>query len=826
MVLFRSSDIGRNWYQDLRSTSLKLTEILDEMNHLRKNIELQKKSITSQLEAAFKKRKNNVLLNLKRDVFNLRLTRLKKYNSESLEEVEGLDLDLFLKTTLKKEQLESVFENQFEKVLINNRRVLQSEVDNEELLKTIIFFNENIYEKLDKYMSVDAANHNKKLKKLDFFLVKLMMRASMKTSPFSFLTKIGSASPKFNAKSTNNVEINHAMVLQMFFGFLRKDAKALQLIPTKVANFGKRDSKIYYVSQHSTSNSKKVFETSDKFIEFQLHPHVIDFLERNKQQEVTFDMFKDYLLSHKLYKGQELKLYQKLVELKVLIQKVNIGANRDILTNMISFLNRYSLNPEFVSALSALKMSISQFETGSVEERRKAWAQISRISSQWTQEKMNFGNEVLFEDIVSKESVVDETSPQITDEFIGYVTDFVLLFDVNIRVQYELASLFHAEYSDETIGLSNSSMLNEIFFNNLHHFYPYYQDINYRYQEATAEEVHVLDDLRDQFVQELKELIDQSSAEELNIKPLIKKYVEQIPRDYKEHSELSVTLFTQNDDQRTVVNEIYDGQEKFLSRFKDFFEQSSEDEDYLSYIEKNYNGKNYYEIDELFGFNGGIHDRNQQQGVNLNIGYQQFQKESRPFIDDFSVMYDDEKRKLKLLDIYGKEARIAYKSSLVPIFLPGILSVMLLLFQSGRLNFDVNGIGKTRDYLPRLSFDDVVMYRQRWNLDHKDIKHWIDNSINDADRYQEVQNHFQQRNLPKQFFMKFYKHEDEFAREKPIFIDVDIPVLFRLFINECKRSMGKGVEIFIEEALPGPETPLKEYMVEYTVDKVTAAVTV
>src|SRR5699024_2764737 len=143
---------------------------------------------------------------------------------------------------------------------------------------------------------------------------------------------------------------------------------------------------------------------------------------------------------------------------------------------------------------------------------------------------------------------------------------------------------------------------------------------------------------------------------------------------------------------------------------------------------KNYNGKNYYEIDELFGFNGGIHDRNQQQGVNLNIGYQQFQKESRPFIDDFSVMYDDEKRKLKLLDIYGKEARIAYKSSLVPIFLPGILSVMLLLFQSGRLNFDVNGIVTIRYDLIFLSFDYVVIFLLSQVLDHKDIKHWIDNS--------------------------------------------------------------------------------------------------
>ncbi|RLL42880.1 lanthionine biosynthesis protein [Oceanobacillus piezotolerans] len=826
-VLYRGSDIGKEWYRSLQSNSIELSAILEKIHVLEKEIEEKKHHIIFLLEQRFQSDRNKVLLNIKRDAFNLRINRLRKYNEETLPEINIIDLNGLIELLEEKTKLEGEFQEKYDEVLDSNRKTIQSEINNEVLLKTIIFFNDKIYKKVEKYMSIKVKEHNKKLKKLDFFLVKLMMRASMKTSPFSYLTKVGSATPSFKVNNTENVEVNHAMVMHIFYRFLRTNKKALENVPVIVSNFGRRDTKIYYVSQHSTKNSKKVFETSDKFVEFGLDQVVIDFLETYKHQELTFRMFKGFLQSKDLYRGHELNLYQKLVELKVLIQKVDIGSGRSILTNMISFLNRYSLDSKFVEALQLLRLSLEQFQKGNVEQRRAAWSQMKDVSRQWAQADMDFGNEVLFEDIVSPVEVKDEISPYISEEFINCLTDFILLFDVNIRVQYELAAMFQKQFGKENVRLSNSKMLNEVFFSNIQHFYPYYQNSSYRYEGATAEEVHVLDDLRDQFIYELKQLLaQQPDAEEIDIKPLIKKYVKRIPSDYKVNSETSVTLFAQTTGEKIVLNDVYDGQEKFLSRFKDYFARTENDKEYPAYVDKNYMRKNYYEVEELFGFNGGIHDRKQQQRLNLNIGYQQFQDRDLPSIEDFFVQYDENSRKLKLLDANYKDARIAYKSSLVPIFLPGVLSVMLLLFQSGRLNFDVNRIGKVRDKLPRLTFDYVVMYRRRWNLDANVQKQWLDELNNDAKRYQQVLRYFQKMDLPKQFFLKFYKRDDSFSREKPIFIDLDVPILFRLFIHECKQAIEQDTKMYVEEAIPGANDTLREYMVEYTVDKIPNVVPV
>ncbi|WP_157911761.1 lanthionine biosynthesis protein [Alteribacter populi] len=819
LVLYRGSDISKEWYFKMKSTSGQLTKLISDIKVLTKKIELEKDALTAQLSDHFAKNKNKLVLNVKRDVHNLRLKKMKRYDEETLQVLKEIDLSVILQLLNIKEKLETEFTTAYKDVLDRNREILQCNINDEELLKTIIFFNEMIYEKVGKYMNTDTKSHNKKLKKLDYFLVKLMMRASMKTSPFSYLTKIGSSSPSFTSIHSANVEVNHAMVFNMFYGFLRSNEDAIKKIPVEVANFGRKASKIYYVSQHSTTNSKKVYETSDKFVEFQLEPSVIDFIEKYKGKELTYAHFKSYLNSLQLYQGQEIKVFKKLVELKVLIQKVNVGANRDILTSMIGFLKGYKLDPKFIDALHTIHASMNRFENGGIEERRSAWSEVKAISNQWACHGMKFGNELLFEDVVFNKNEKDLVSHKVTDEFITCLSDFILLFDVNIRVQYELAELFRLQYGNEIVGLSNSKMLNEIFFRNINFFYPYYQSIEYRYDNAIAKEIHILDDLRDGFIKELTVMMDQFSESELNIKPLIMKYANKIPNHFKSNSETSLTLFAQHTDEKVVINDVYDGQEKFLSRFKDFFEVSEQNEDYIAYLNKNYTNKNYYEVDELFGFNGGIHEREYRNKVNLNIGYQKFKSPDLPSIDEFYVKYDGDTRKLKLLDHQFKNAKIAYKSSLVPIFLPGVLSIMLLLFQSGRLNFDVNRIGLMREQLPRLTFDQIVMYRRRWNLNHDQLLQLIERSAHENERYKMLLHYFQFNNLPRQFFLKFYKNEDQFSREKPIFIDLDIPLLFRLFVNECKSSVSQNTKMYIEEALPGPSSPLREYMVEYTVDK-------
>ncbi|MFD1900433.1 hypothetical protein GQR36_11325 [Enterococcus termitis] len=190
----------------------------------------------------------------------------------------------------------------------------------------------------------------------------------------------------------------------------------------------------------------------------------------------------------------------------------------------------------------------------------------------------------------------------------------------------------------------------------------------------------------------------------------------------------------------------------------------------------------------MFGFNGGIHDRVYTQKLNLELGNQRFSDTEHPSVSDFSVMYDQSSSKLKVLDHEGQKARVAYKSSLVPVFLPGVLSVLLLLFQSGRINFDINYFLKKRTEMPRINFENVVLYRKKWNLQLADLNKLVEQSEDDIALYLNGNEYFKEQELPKTFFLKKYRLGEEISAMKPMFIDIKVPALFKHFISEIKGS--------------------------------------
>ena len=397
--------------------------------------------------------------------------------------------------------------------------------------------------------------------------------------------------------------------------------------------------------------------------------------------------------------------------------------------------------------------------------------------------------------------------------FLKILSDFILLFDVNIRVQYEIGQLFRQEYDGDIVKLTNSNLLNNVFFSKIHHFYPYYQDQNYRYDGAVAEEIQLLDDLRDAFLSEFKSLMAgvDPTTDHLDLSKLILKYTEQIPQHIKNDIDISYTLFMQYaGEDNIVLNDVYDGHEKFISRFKDFFESAYENEEYAEYTNKTFKENNYYEIDELFGFNGGIHERKDLETAKLEVGYEQFNNEDGHKVNDIQVKYNNQTKKIEFLDNHNEVCKIVYKSSLVPIFLPGVLSVMLHLFQSGRLNFNIPTLVQGNDYVPRLTMGNVILSRKKWGLDFVEIKAIIEAIENQEDLYIALNEYFSEKGLPKSFFLKYHRAEGSFMIEKPLFFDLEVPLLVRLFVNEIKEGA------YLEEVLPDVQIPLNEYLVEYS----------
>lgn len=819
LSLYRGSDISDKWYFEMKDTANELLNLLDLKKKNEEKIEIEKDKVISIIESEFAVTKETQLLNIKRDIHNLRVNKIKKYG---LDENQTIDLSGLLKAIEEKETLASLLLLKYDESYLNSRKIIHREIRNESLRKTVIFFNRNIYKNIDKYLETDVENHNKKIKKLDNFIINILMRSSMKTSPFSYLTKTGAVNKEYDTKKVKNIEINHALIYRIFLEKTRTDSEALKKIPVVVSKFGVKGSKIFFVTQENVKQSKKIYETSDKLAELSLDSKVIDFLKSKQGEEIFYSQFNDFLQENNLYPENELKVFKKLVSIKILAQRIVVNSKRNLIGEMIEYLKLNNICEDLMSKFIEMNERLDEFVNCEFGNRLKHWEDIEGIIKELSVDIPSFGTEILYEDILFPTNTKDELQEAVKDKFslrfFDTITDFLLLFDVNVRVQFEVANLFKNIYGDREVQLSDSKLLNEVFFEKLRYFFPYFQDMNYRYAEAIAPEVKILDDLRDEFKNYFDKCIDEST-DSINLYEIIEKFTSRIPDYIKKNNEYSMTFFYQLSNNQVVLNDIYDGQEKFLSRFKDFFDNYNEDPKYQSYIEKNYTQKNYYEITELFGFNGGIHERRYKQKLNLNIGNQRFIDEENQSVEDFKVVYSEKYKKLLFLDKNEKVSRIAYKSSLVPIFLPGVLSVLLLMFQSGRINFDINYFLKRKKHINRIKFDDIIMYREKWNLNGCDIREILDNSKDDLELYIKFKDYFSENILPNKFFLKKYRGESEISGMKPMFVDIEVPLLLKYFITEIKEKMNEDTVFYIEEVLPEFENNLIEYMVEYTIDK-------
>lgn len=813
--IYRGTNISDDWYFKMKEYSEEIQSVVTKLNELQLAIEEEKNFVVSQIEEKFSQEKEPKLLNLKRDVHNLRRVRLQKYSGD-------VCLQQLLTLLKQQEEIKTSLTETYMEAVQKSRTVLQEEIANEQLKKTILFFNRTIYKNVEKYLSKPIDQHNKKDKKLDNFIINLLMRSSMKTSPFSYLTKTGSTGNRFSITKEVNVELNHALLFRIFLESIRSDAGALKKIPVQVSKFGQRDNKIFFVTQENVPQSRKIYETSDKLVEMKIDEKVIEYLKEQQGQTIIYEEFEQFLKQHTLYSSYELEVFKKLVSTKVLVQKVTVVAERGLVKQIIEYLNDNQICETLREQFQFIEEKQRAFEIAEVEERLSIWQDIEAIIKQLSESIPSFGTEILYEDVLfgSKEnkSNIDDIKDKFSQTFFQEMTSFLLLFDVNIRVQYEVAALYKEKYGNEMISLSDSNLLNQVFFEKLRYFFPYFQDMDYRYTNAIAPEVKLLDDLRDEFKESFLDYLETNDSSEIDFQKVIAPFSKRIPDSIKSGNEFSMTFFYQLYQDKVILNDIYDGQEKFLSRFKDFFGDLENSKDYKEYVEKNYYDKNYYEVTELFGFNGGIHDRVYNQKLNLELGNQRFSDTEHPNVSDFSVMYDQRSNKLQILDHAGQKARVAYKSSLVPVFLPGVLSVLLLLFQSGRINFDINYFLKKRTELPRINFENIVLYRKKWNLKLADLNKLVEQSEDDIALYLSCNEYFKEQELPETFFLKKYRLGEEISAMKPMFIDIKVPALFKHFISEIKGEQALEPLYYIEEVVPKFENELREYVVEYTID--------
>ncbi|MFD1900434.1 hypothetical protein GQR36_11330 [Enterococcus termitis] len=197
---------------------------------------------------------------------------------------------------------------------------------------------------------------------------------------------------------------------------------------------------------------------------------VIDYLKEHQGQTINYEDFEQFLKQHTLYSNYELEVFKKLVSIKVLVQKITVVAERGLVKHIIEYLNDNQICETLREKLQSIDEKQDEFEIAEVGERLTIWQSIEEVIKQLSESIPSFGTEILYEDVLfgSKEnkSNIDDIKDKFSPSFFQEMTSFLLLFDVNIRVQYEVAALYREKYGNEVVSLSDSNLLNQVFLKN------------------------------------------------------------------------------------------------------------------------------------------------------------------------------------------------------------------------------------------------------------------------------------------------------------------------------------------------------------------------
>jgi len=118
----------------MREKAKEIQSAKEEIDNVHIKIEREKEMVVSQIEEEFSLQKDPKLLNLKRDVHNLRSIRLRKYSGPIL-------LTRLVALLDQLELYQEALQQRYEEAVLKSREILQREIADEQLQKTVLFLN-------------------------------------------------------------------------------------------------------------------------------------------------------------------------------------------------------------------------------------------------------------------------------------------------------------------------------------------------------------------------------------------------------------------------------------------------------------------------------------------------------------------------------------------------------------------------------------------------------------------------------------------------------------------------------------------------------------
>ncbi len=829
--------------------SLRSIEIYERLCELQKYNEFSKHNIVSAIEEEIPKEENrNKLINIKRDIFNNRYSKILNHeivihNKELLATINKYRTSVLEMISLQ-EQLVTTFDFEY-----NNSRELIQRIykESDELRSGLKHVSLSAYEKIDKYISIPASNHSTTYRKFDRTLAKIITRATLKPSPFTTFSKVRlmkldkkKITEEKEAKDIVHLEINDTYVLRLFNNFLRLPeiiTKCDFRLEKKIAISGETIQTIYEYDKKSNS---KVYGTSSRYVKLPYKGNLkLIYDSLYNKDRVSFKEIVE-LIKNGQEESANREFICKCVDMGLLsIVDVIDAAQEDLLAGCIKKIK--SLMPEgslqyihLIRVLEELQSVKDKYNETSIElEKILYFKEISALlkeAFECIEITIPLEN-LVYEDYINLSIGNKKFEAEILNN-LEWLCKLSALFDINLRTQLYFADMYKKIFGEQIISYKHPQIMALLTNATKKYADLWTNEWDFEKGEDASPEIKLLDKKKNIFREYLL------SSKDKDVISLDTNFLNDLLGDiphYLIDRNVSMDFFIQElVDDNVVMNNIYPGYLTFISRFLDYFEDEEIARLKNQYINEVFN-KDYKiaEIYEIYGFNANRH---------------------RPIADN-RIVFDQDAIESKTLfknNISAAETYLSYNKSthLVnfinkeqEIFFPKHIGSLITVLMKGEHAF-INNISTNvltlppiykiflkKDegivIMPRVVLGHVILSRKRWCIPYHLLPKRTD-SASALDYFFNMRNWLRKNGIPYSVYVKFEtettpmeedvdRTKKDYSANKPQYIDFDNPILVDLFDNMCQGCSYA----LIDEAVPDYVNDMnldsaEEYVVELT----------
>src|SRR5690625_653064 len=308
-----------------------------------------------------------LLINIKRKVYNFKSIDKQWESAESVLSKEDGSLslhqplleynDLMLKQRSITEEM-NAYQNE---IMIDEREKLHHTLKNSmhEVKKAFKFINNDIDEKLKKYEALDVSDHNKKLRKLDITLLKVLTRAASKTSPFSTLTYSGFYGPHQQPVSNDIVtttQINETYLYRILERVHMHPSVYKQLTFILTPNRSIDETTLYWTTLVDNKyEHQKTYKTADRLVKLKLSKIVLHILHAFSDRPFDYEDFHQRAVQWGVPEEKVQLYFESFLGKGLFLPAKTVSQNADhLLTEVLDEIKRFQ-SPYFDGTIANLE---------------------------------------------------------------------------------------------------------------------------------------------------------------------------------------------------------------------------------------------------------------------------------------------------------------------------------------------------------------------------------------------------------------------------------------------------------------------------------------